>query len=538
MKQIDKNKARRILYNRICERYLSNTESEKDINKILVDTLISEEKRLAESRSAVNRNKDIKFWNKIRRKIDRITIDEKKDILRDVIIKYYEEIAGNFDKEVYNFTYNVANKFIPLIYSGKSLFNIINPFSKVKSPEDTIILTGNTEHMRKLDNKGTLVLVPTHSSNLDSMIIGLALAEEGLPPFLYGAGRNLYTNPILAFFMDKLGAYTVDREKTHHFYKDILKEYATISMELGYNNIFFPGGGRSRSNIVDNKLKLGLLSSAFNAYINNIKNNNPKPDIYIVPATLSYHLCLEAKTLIRHHIKKISESVIVDDEFSQPDKLTKFLITALNMNLNVYFNIAEPLDLFGNRVDMDGNSIDQNGNITDIKSKIIEETNNFTCGEDIYRGYIKNLGDSIIKSYYKSNTVLSNMVLAFAVYYLAHDSIRKIYDDPFNNDIYKELRIMERVIKGLYYTDILEAVKRIMTGIRDIAGRGEITLSEEVKNADAKEVIETGMNVFNSLKKDNILKKTQNTIEIINADLLYYYKNRLEGYNLHKLIIN
>ncbi len=53
--------------------------------------------------------------------------------------------------------------------------------------------------------------MPTHASNLDSLALGYALQRDELPPVVYGAGKNLFTNPIISFFMHNLGAYRVDR---------------------------------------------------------------------------------------------------------------------------------------------------------------------------------------------------------------------------------------------------------------------------------------------------------------------------------------
>ena len=111
---------------------------------------------------------------------------------------------------------------------------------------DKVVVQGNMAHLRKLADKGTLIFVPTHSSNMDSIVFGFALERSELPPDTYGAGKNLFTNPLLSFFMHNLGAYKVDRRKQAVLYKQVLKEYATVSMEFGYHNLFFPGGTRCR----------------------------------------------------------------------------------------------------------------------------------------------------------------------------------------------------------------------------------------------------------------------------------------------------
>ncbi len=81
---------------------------------------------------------------------------------------------------------------------------------------------------------------------LPVLAAGYAIYMAGLPPVCYGAGLNLFYNKFLGFFMNRLGAYKVDRRKKHSLYKNVLKEYAAVSMELGYDNLFFPGGTRSR----------------------------------------------------------------------------------------------------------------------------------------------------------------------------------------------------------------------------------------------------------------------------------------------------
>ena len=74
---------------------------------------------------------------------------------------------------------------------------------------------------------------------------GFGLMRAGLPPTTYGAGKNLFTNPFISFFMRNLGAYRVDRRLRFELYKDVLKEYSTVLLEHGYHSLFFPGGTRS-----------------------------------------------------------------------------------------------------------------------------------------------------------------------------------------------------------------------------------------------------------------------------------------------------
>ena len=66
-----------------------------------------------------------------------------------------------------------------------------------------------------------------------ALIMGLIIYKIGLPPVTYGAGLNLFSNPLLGFFLRHLGAYTVDRLKTAPIYRELLKEYTTLTLEFG-----------------------------------------------------------------------------------------------------------------------------------------------------------------------------------------------------------------------------------------------------------------------------------------------------------------
>jgi len=77
---------------------------------------------------------------------------------------------------------------------------------------------------------------------------------------------NLYDVEILAYYMNRLGAYRVDRRKKNPIYLETLKSMASLSLLEGLNHIFFPGGTRSRSGAIEENLKLGLLNSGKNQF--------------------------------------------------------------------------------------------------------------------------------------------------------------------------------------------------------------------------------------------------------------------------------
>ena len=127
---------------------------------------------------------------------------------------------------------------------------------------DKIKIVGPVDHIRKLFTKGSVLILPTHSSNLDSILVGYAIETlTGLPAFSYGAGLNLYDYEIMAYYMSRLGAYKVDRRKKNPIYAQAIRQFSRLSIEQNLNGIFFPGGTRSRGGEVESKVKLGLLST-------------------------------------------------------------------------------------------------------------------------------------------------------------------------------------------------------------------------------------------------------------------------------------
>ncbi len=132
---------------------------------------------------------------------------EQRRKLEELARKYAWDVAGNFDPRVYKFAAKAAAPLIGVLLSPRTTLRGLHHSFDLTSLDGRIDVQGPREHVRKLSRLGTVIHVPTHLSNLDSVVFGFALERSGLPPATYGAGKNLFTNPILSFFMHNLGAY-------------------------------------------------------------------------------------------------------------------------------------------------------------------------------------------------------------------------------------------------------------------------------------------------------------------------------------------
>ena len=226
----------------------------------LNDAAFHEIRRLEKQHDEEARDR-LGYWRSMLRRIGKMDDVEQRRVLHTIVTTMTRDVAGNFDPRVYRFARRAIPRLIGGVMEPRSLGKeLVGDLSD--SLDRVLKVQGDLEHLRYLQGEGSLVFVPTHSSNLDSIVLSQALETSGLPPVVYGAGKNLFTNPIISFFMHNLGAYRVDRRIRVSLYKDVLKLYSQVMIERGYHSLFFPGGTRSRSGMIERHLKLGLLGSA------------------------------------------------------------------------------------------------------------------------------------------------------------------------------------------------------------------------------------------------------------------------------------
>ena len=345
---------------RVVERVLARTGSDHPqtwLDEVVFETIYSEERRLAQTQPDERAAPDREFLVGLRQSLVRADNQHLRGLVHAIVERYTTEIAGHFDRRVYS----VATRAVPvglgLLLSGLELNN---PVALV---DDRISIHGETELLRTLTRLGTVILAPTHVSNLDSVVMGAALHRLRLPPFAYAAGLNLFANPLVAFFMRHLGAYTVDRQKTDPLYRATLKQYAGILLERGQHSLLFPGGTRSRSGALEGRLKMGILGMAPSAFCRAVRASAPRPRIFVVPCTLSYPLVLEASSLIENYLRTEGGPHYLDvaDEYDRPRRWLTFLRRLRELDQRARLWVSRPLDWLGNDVDLEGRSRDLRG---------------------------------------------------------------------------------------------------------------------------------------------------------------------------------
>lgn len=464
----------------------------------------------------------VAYWQNIYRSLNKMSGAEKNKELNSLITEYVQDIVGHFDPTVYR---RVTN-FVPYLLSF-----ILDPQLTVgqNTLQEKVFIQGEVETINQLKDKGTLILVPTHSSNLDSIVVGWALFRAGLPPFTYGAGKNLFTNRILGYFMRNLGAYRVDRRLKHNLYKDILKMYSLVLLEKGFHSLFFPGGTRSRSGKVEQHLKLGLLGTGIEAYVNNLIHKREKPNIYVVPCTINYFLTLEAETLIDDYLKEVGQSryIIEDDESAKWSKTYMYIRKTLDLDASLFVHFCPPLDLFGNRVDADGHSYDYHGRQIDASRYVKNWQGEVVSDLERDSEYTRELGQRISESYLANNVILSPHLVSYVVFrYL-------VFCNP-RMDLYQLIRIgfREAHIERRKLVQIIDSFKAFLL---EQEGLGILKVGATLRQKTAESILNEALKYLQMFYSREIVVVQEDNLHVQDMKLLYYYHNRLIGYQYERI---
>ncbi len=500
--------------------------SPRDVERALFDTLYHERQRLESERDRTKAREQAHRYDRIHSEALRANAARQRELLKEVIQAFAEEVSGHFDRRVYAVATRVIPRGLNLLLNAMSPLKLARAATDgFSSLDDRVLLEGETDALRAAVKRGTVVLLPTHLSNLDSILMGYAIFRLGLPPFLYGAGLNLFENRVIGFFMHNLGAYRVDRRKKAEVYKEVLKTYACCSMELGYHNLFFPGGTRSRSGGIEKKLKLGLLGTALEAYIRNLRAQRPHPDVYVVPCTINYQLVLEAETLIDDHLKAEGRSryIIEDDEFSRPALVLHFIRKLVTLDSRIHLVVGRPMDVFGNAVDDEGRSLDRRGRPVDRTRYVLrDDAPVFDDQRD--QEYTRELAEAVSAAFHRDTVVHATHVVARAVF----DWLRERSPEL---DLYRLLRTGGRD-ESLPLAEAHGRVGALLRTLRAAADRGALRVGASVASGDPARVIGEALAHFDSYHRRPAIERRGDRLFHTDRNLLLYYQNRLDGFGL------
>jgi len=361
-----------------------------------------------------------------------------------LIREYIDDIAGGFDARVY-----------------RGVTGALRPIGA------RLELAGPLDQLRELAERATLLFAPTHSSNLDSIVFGMALLRARLPASVYATGKHMYRNPVVAAFMRNLGAYRVDRAQTSPLYVLVLTEYSTELLDRGFHSIVFPGATRCRSNEVEHSPKLGLLRTALRS----------KSPVYIVPVTINYAAVLEAETLIRYHLEGRSHERIVGDELFGWGRLAALARRVWALSKSVVVRFDEPLPRGGTS---------------------------------------RQLGEALVAAYQRNTVLFSTHIVGRALYDLA---VARAGTDDIT-----ELLSLSRTELTFAQGEAHTVIARTMEMIRSAPDHGR--LHRNVDRMAPEEIVKDARTTWVACHRSSVVDSHHGELVVEEPRLLYFYRNR------------
>ena len=191
------------------------------------------------------------------------------DVVMKEAAKYADEIAADYDISYIEFLNWLLTWVWHTIYSGFSVDR------------------EGLERVREAVRKGAVILMPSHKSHLDYLVLSYVFYHNDLPPPHIAAGVNLSFWPLGRVFR-KAGAFFLRRTiKGKRLYAAVFGTYLRNLQREGYVQEFFPEGTRSRTGKLL-RPKLGMLSMELDAFAQGIAD-----DLHLVPISITYEKVVE-----------------------------------------------------------------------------------------------------------------------------------------------------------------------------------------------------------------------------------------------------
>ncbi len=146
---------------------------------------------------------------------------------------------------------------------------------------------GDTERLRRAARDGTLILLPSHKSHVNYMVVSYQFNQMGLPTPMIAAGDNLDFFP-MGPLARQSGAFFIRRSfKGDRLYATVVDAYVRRMIRDGFPIEVFLEGGRSRTGKLLEP-KLGLLSMIVDATLAESQRRT-----YFVPISIGYERVVE-----------------------------------------------------------------------------------------------------------------------------------------------------------------------------------------------------------------------------------------------------
>lgn len=197
------------------------------------------------------------------------------------------------------------------------------------------IETEGLERVAETAKEHPIVLVPTHRSYFDFLIISYLFYDRYLVPPHIAARENMAFGPFGLIFR-MAGAFYLRRSFSDPLYKEVFRAYVAYLVREGFTQEFFIEGGRSRTGQTL-KPRLGMLTWDVDAFL-----ESPRKDLFFVPIAITYERLVEERGIVSEleGEKRSQESTI---GLIRARKYLKHRFGSVHVNFGQPLSLAEAL---------------------------------------------------------------------------------------------------------------------------------------------------------------------------------------------------
>ncbi|PIE02147.1 MAG: hypothetical protein CSA81_08530 [Acidobacteria bacterium] len=146
--------------------------------------------------------------------------------------------------------------------------------------------------IRELSTKGPLILLPSHRSHVDYLVLSHLFEGNGLNPPRFAAGDNLAKWPMGPVFR-RAGAFFIKRSfRGETIFPVVFEAYIRQALRDRQPITFFMEGGRSRTGKLLNP-KVGMLGMILNSWSSGVVKRIP-----LIPITIDYGKVFEGQAYL------------------------------------------------------------------------------------------------------------------------------------------------------------------------------------------------------------------------------------------------
>ena len=195
----------------------------------------------------------------------------------------------------------------------------------------TSIETSGLEKVAEYAKRHPIVLVPSHRSYFDFVILSTLFYGNHLVPPHVAARENMAFGPF-GFLWRRAGAFFMRSSFDDPLYKEVFRAYVGYLIHAGFTQEFFIEGGRSRTGKTMAP-RLGMLTWNVEAFLDGTRR-----DLFFVPIAITYERLVEEGAMVGEleGARKRDESMI------GLVRARKFLRRRIG---SVFVNLGEPISL-------------------------------------------------------------------------------------------------------------------------------------------------------------------------------------------------